>query len=982
MPQIKTEIKPDNQANKNHGNAGKFTSGLKNSETGISQAANDQKPKKKLPDFVPRAQDWNEDLLPVNSGNMYMLVSGHGDKTLDDLAKDQRVPVLVFTGALLQEIRYITGKLPNSEYAVFLALRRIDEHKPHFLAYDFFMPGQKASGGGVSLDPVDCQRHFDALKAHPYYKEHGLHRNLCHLHSHAGMGVFWSTIDDTQQISRDDLGFMDDFRFYCVVNTKEEIKCSFVFYKPVLARVDAAVAVSFCGDGHAVQLTRKRKAELDEMIATAITGKGELSQEGAEFGAKPSTEPGQGKFSAKRDEYADYLDSFHGQYSGNYATNSNWGTGWERDSWGCYRQNQSADEVKNSGQIDSYDEPLHLSWFSNLVKYESRVKVSDSMLQAFMDASCADRADAKIARKIVGVVLDNVFVKFGNPDDMELPVDEAEIFSGMIGEYISEFVRALARAKEPGAELAKESEEACFVSLETFRAIADGNKQSYSKISSTTCAECFWIILGRQFFANAPALNKGWRSFKGEKMSIFDDIAMDMASEAGNTENECAEGFEKLRRDYLAALEEKAIAMQNDGNLDLNEADARFSTALNLSRVRNALVAIIGAGGLGNWQWRVLAAMGFKRVAIYDDDRVGIENVGPQAHSVFDLGLPKVEAVENAALAYRGIKIIGRDKRVYSYADICSDLGESPDIVIGCTDSADFRNDFIARLCYSIQNNSAGTGLPELFIDYRMSLGDWVAYIIPAKALNRYPGRSAFCSWYRDAAVFQGSDAVQEPCTERAIAYTGANVASFTGALLHWLYSGGRRQFYDEDFIENFAKGATTMPGRKISFSSRDFEFITPTAREAKLESKIEKIKEGLSNPWSLIRQSYLIPYTFSYHDSGEGLPEDCFEKYHGKLLIGLKSHQVLLCGFSRFYLLKKCEMNDRMLDLWTLHYCAEPINFVQPYVVFEPDYVGMHCAFTLFRHPAGSIFQIGSTGRYVRTQKEFLERITPMPYG
>lgn len=102
------------------------------------------------------------------------------------------MPILAFTGTLLQEIRYITKLLPNSEHAVFLALRRIDENRPHFLAYDFFMPEQSASGGGVSLDPNDCQRHFDKLKEHPWYRKNGTYRHLCHLHSHAGMSVFWS----------------------------------------------------------------------------------------------------------------------------------------------------------------------------------------------------------------------------------------------------------------------------------------------------------------------------------------------------------------------------------------------------------------------------------------------------------------------------------------------------------------------------------------------------------------------------------------------------------------------------------------------------------------------------------------------------------------------------------------------------------------------------------------------------------------------
>lgn len=463
-------------------------------------------------------------------------------------------------------------------------------------------------------------------------------------------------------------------------------------------------------------------------------------------------------------------------------------------------------------------------------------------------------------------------------------------------------------------------------------------------------------------------------------MSIFTDLAKSLNSESALEEAkksgaDPACSFEALRESYLAALRDKAIAMQNDGNFDLNEADVCFSTALNLNRVRNALVAIVGAGGLGNWQWRILAAMGFRRIAIYDNDEVGIENVGSQAHSVFDLGLPKVEAIENSALTYRGIKIIGRKRRVYSYSEICADLNEDPDIVIGCTDSADFRNGFIDLLCSSICSYSEEAHLPDLFIDYRMSLGDWVGYITPAKALRQYINKSEFCNWYKRTAVFSESEAVHEPCTERAIAYTGANVASFTGALLHWFFSGGRQKFYERDYMNKFVSGKTAIPGRKVSFSSRDFEFITATARERKLDAKIVRLMKEVDSPWHLIRQSYGIPSVFSYYDSGEDIPEDYGDRYRGKLIIGLKSHEAWLCGFDRVFALKNY-IHSCLLNLHELHGYKKLINLVQPYAVFDSHTSRYNKAFIFLNHPVGSIFRIGCSEVYVRTQKDHLERM------
>lgn len=203
----------------------------------------------------------------ISSDHMYTLLqSPKPNASLEQLARDPSVPILAFTGKLYREIRYITEKNAHSEYAVFLLLKRIDENRPHFLAFDFFMPGQTASGGGVSLNAKDCSKYFERLKEVDYYKQNGLQRHICHLHSHASFGTFWSSVDDTQQLTREDLGFMDAWRFYVVVNAKGDIKCSFVTYKPVLQRVDAAVALSYAEPEHIAYFSRKRRAEVDKIL--------------------------------------------------------------------------------------------------------------------------------------------------------------------------------------------------------------------------------------------------------------------------------------------------------------------------------------------------------------------------------------------------------------------------------------------------------------------------------------------------------------------------------------------------------------------------------------------------------------------------------------------------------------------------------------------------------------------------------------------
>lgn len=322
-----------------------------------------------------------------------------------------------------------------------------------------------------------------------------------------------------------------------------------------------------------------------------------------------------------------------------------------------------------------------------------------------------------------------------------------------------------------------------------------------------------------------------------------------------------------IREVYMADAIERIKAMRDDPNMDIEDADVRFSTSLPLRMVRRAKVVIVGAGGLGNQQWKVVLGMGFRHLAIFDDDKVGIENVGSQGHNITDIGMLKVEAIKQAALLYRGIEIEAVPDRVHTYTELKDRLGYVPDIVITCTDSADFRSSFFHSLVEGRRGSSQlyleipYDYLPELWLDYRMSLGDWTCYAMPLRSMGKYGGSeevAEYLAGYAKEALFSDHDedldsamkivegdvlvipdiggdrqlrvvettsmsvyvkaddgevfsvtrgydgkvirkaqAVQERCTERGIIYTPFNVASYTGSFLHWLYTSYLKMFDD-----------------------------------------------------------------------------------------------------------------------------------------------------------------------------------------
>ena len=197
----------------------------------------------------------------------YKVYNNPDNINIKTLLKAPSRPVFVFPKYLWDEVQHITQQSPNSEFALFLITKQFTQFAPKYMAMDLFFPKQEAGHGGVSIDNNNCTEFYELLNTHEEYKDH-MHCRIAHLHSHNSMGVFWSSADTNQQLSKDDLGFYDDFRFYLVVNTHDEVRCSFVLYKPLLRRVDNIPVVVI---GTEDTLTDERKAELDAYLKERVT---------------------------------------------------------------------------------------------------------------------------------------------------------------------------------------------------------------------------------------------------------------------------------------------------------------------------------------------------------------------------------------------------------------------------------------------------------------------------------------------------------------------------------------------------------------------------------------------------------------------------------------------------------------------------------------------------------------------------------------
>lgn len=305
---------------------------------------------------------------------------------------------------------------------------------------------------------------------------------------------------------------------------------------------------------------------------------------------------------------------------------------------------------------------------------------------------------------------------------------------------------------------------------------------------------------------------------------------------------------------FMSSVVDRILEIQTDPEIDMEDIDLRSSTALRQNWLKNKVICLIGLGGIGNWVWRVLVGMGAEKLILVDPDTIEIHNVGGQAQNLVDIGRYKVDAVRDAILQFRGVEVNTLAVKMDSLSEVLDACGGAPDILITGVDNMEFRNSLNHDLFRQVYDGALDR-LPELYIDLRMSLGDWTAYTLPLKRLATRPGRRLMEELFMEGgAVFVDEESVQEPCTARAIVYTGACIAAHVGALIHWYANTGRMVLTagNEDMpnpdnnLCEFMSPSVDWPyefSMMKTFSSRDWEPITPTVRDRGLSAQVAKLR-------------------------------------------------------------------------------------------------------------------------------------------
>ena len=182
----------------------------------------------------------------------------------------------------------------------------------------------------------------------------------------------------------------------------------------------------------------------------------------------------------------------------------------------------------------------------------------------------------------------------------------------------------------------------------------------------------------------------------------------------------------------------------------------RYERHRDIFDAQGVSLAIVGVGAVGRQAAIQAAAIGCGSIQLIDFDIVGDENLAAQGYKEFDLGLPKVEAME------RELRAINSQIKIECINDQYEVGQITADVVFACVDTMPCRTALFT-------NEAPRCGL---FVDARMS-----AELCRILTVTR--AHSASMDRYKQT-LFTQEEMHADRCTSKSTIYC----ASITGALM------------------------------------------------------------------------------------------------------------------------------------------------------------------------------------------------------
>ena len=182
--------------------------------------------------------------------------------------------------------------------------------------------------------------------------------------------------------------------------------------------------------------------------------------------------------------------------------------------------------------------------------------------------------------------------------------------------------------------------------------------------------------------------------------------------------------------------------------------------AVNMAKLSNLHVTLIGAGSIGSTTAVWLGKMGIRHLTVFDDDLVEAHDWSNQIYREADIGRPKCEALWDVMES-----LCSYTPRIVLHPYVDEPLTE---VVISGVDSMASRK--------AIWKSVRSKPEVQLYLEARMGLETLVVHAVHPQVREE---RQVYFKTLCDDA-----DAIQEPCTARTICYTPLMASSILCALV------------------------------------------------------------------------------------------------------------------------------------------------------------------------------------------------------
>lgn len=229
---------------------------------------------------------------------------------------------------------------------------------------------------------------------------------------------------------------------------------------------------------------------------------------------------------------------------------------------------------------------------------------------------------------------------------------------------------------------------------------------------------------------------------------------------------EALQGNYKERLIYYGILEDDTPIIPIPVVDDINENNARFSSAIWFKEIQKQSILLAGCGGIGSYVAFLLSRMNPASIYLYDDDIVETVNMAGQLYSMSDVGKYKVDAIASSMANF------SLYKSIYAVRERFTSETPPLDIMISGFDNMQARKIFFKSWIDHVSSKPKEERKNCLYIDGRLAAEDLQVFCLRGDDITNIVK-------YKNTQLFSDEEADEALCSYKQTTYMANLIGSF-----------------------------------------------------------------------------------------------------------------------------------------------------------------------------------------------------------